>query len=91
VLGLDEALESELVRAREMVATLEQPGVAEPVRLLGVPVSSTARRRSHRGPGPVLASTAEVLRGLATRRGRRRLERRAPWPALLRAAGLLLA
>src|SRR4051794_21605065 len=35
VLELDEALDSELVRAREMVVGLEQPGVERPVRLLG--------------------------------------------------------
>src|SRR5215203_2278945 len=38
VLGLEEALDSELVRARGMVAELAQPGATEPVRLLGVPV-----------------------------------------------------
>src|SRR5881394_422317 len=38
VLDLDEALDSELVRAREMVAEFEQPGAEKPVRLLGVPV-----------------------------------------------------
>jgi alpha-methylacyl-CoA racemase len=64
VLGLDEALESELVRAREMVATLDQPGVADPVRLLGVPVkfSRTPGDPAQR-PGPVLGEhTDEVLR-----------------------------
>src|SRR5690348_10826689 len=35
VLDLDEVLESELVAAREMVVRLAQPGVAEPVKLLG--------------------------------------------------------
>ena len=38
VLDLDEALDSELVRAREMVVELDQPGAQRPVRLLGVPV-----------------------------------------------------
>ena len=38
VLELDEALDSELVRAREMVVELDQPGAQRPVRLLGVPV-----------------------------------------------------
>ncbi|MBW3551365.1 MAG: CoA transferase, partial [Proteobacteria bacterium] len=38
VLELEEALDSELVRAREMVVELDQPGAEAPVRLLGVPV-----------------------------------------------------
>src|SRR2546421_4700211 len=37
VLDLDEALDSELVRAREMVVQLEQPG-AGAVRQLGIPI-----------------------------------------------------
>jgi crotonobetainyl-CoA:carnitine CoA-transferase CaiB-like acyl-CoA transferase len=63
VLGLDEALDSELVRAREMVVGLAQPGVAEPVRLLGVPVKlSRTPGDPARAPGPVLGEhTAAVL------------------------------
>ena len=38
VLELDEALDSELVRAREMVVELDQPGARAPVRLLGLPI-----------------------------------------------------
>jgi alpha-methylacyl-CoA racemase len=38
VLELEEALESEHVRARGMVVELDQPGAQEPVRLLGPPV-----------------------------------------------------
>src|SRR5436305_1366734 len=38
VLDLDEALDSELVRAREMVVELDQPGAAQPVKLLGAPI-----------------------------------------------------
>jgi alpha-methylacyl-CoA racemase len=66
VLGLDEALDSELVRAREMVVGLEQPGVEEPVRLLGVPVKlSRTPGDAARLPGPVLGEhTYAVLRGL---------------------------
>ncbi len=66
VLGLDEALASDLVREREMVAELDQPGVAEPVRLLGVPVKmSRTPGDASRLPGPVLGEhTEEVLRGL---------------------------
>ena len=39
VLELDEALESDLVRAREMVLELDQPGARRRVRLLDVPVN----------------------------------------------------
>jgi crotonobetainyl-CoA:carnitine CoA-transferase CaiB-like acyl-CoA transferase len=63
VLELDEALGSELVAAREMVVELQQPGVEQPVKLLGPPVKL---RRSPadptRMPGPALGEhTAEVL------------------------------
>jgi alpha-methylacyl-CoA racemase len=63
VLELDEALDSELVREREMVVELEQPGVAEPVRQLGVPVKLTRTPGDHaRLPGPALGEhTEEVL------------------------------
>jgi alpha-methylacyl-CoA racemase len=66
LLGLDEALESELVRARGMVAELAQPGVAEPVRLLGVPVKfSRTPGDPARLPGPGLGEhTDAVLRDL---------------------------
>ncbi|MGH2948594.1 MAG: CaiB/BaiF CoA transferase family protein [Solirubrobacteraceae bacterium] len=62
VLGLDEALESELVRAREMVVEIEQPG-AGPVRLLGAPVKlSRTPAAPARAGGPVLgADTRAVL------------------------------
>ena len=63
VLDLDEALESDLVRAREMVVGLTQPGVAEPVRLLGTPIKlSRTPGDPARAPGPGLGEhTAEVL------------------------------
>ncbi|MGZ6695154.1 MAG: CaiB/BaiF CoA transferase family protein [Solirubrobacteraceae bacterium] len=63
VLGLDEALDSELVRAREMVVQLDQPGATEPVRLLGVPVKlSRTPGDANRAPGPGLGEhTHEVL------------------------------
>ena len=66
VLGLDEALDSDLVREREMVTPLEQPGVAEPVKLLGVPVKlSRTPGDPSRLPGPVLGEhTDDVLRSL---------------------------
>jgi alpha-methylacyl-CoA racemase len=65
VLDLDEALDSELVRAREMVVELDQPGAREPVRLLGVPVKlSRTPGDANRAPGPVLGEhTVEVLLG----------------------------
>jgi alpha-methylacyl-CoA racemase len=49
VLELDEALDSELVRAREMVVNLQQPGVAGGVRQLGVPGSARRHRLLRRG------------------------------------------
>jgi len=66
VLDLDEALESELVRAREMVVELDQPGAQRPVRLLGVPVKlSRTPGDANRAPGPALGEhTREVLAAL---------------------------
>lgn len=65
VLGLDEALESELVRAREMVVELDQPGATAPVRLLGVPVKLSRTPGAVAGAGPALGEhTHDVLSGL---------------------------
>jgi alpha-methylacyl-CoA racemase len=65
VLDLDESLDSELVRAREMVVELDQPGAAAPVRLLGVPVKLSRTPAAPAGPGPALGEhTHEVLSGL---------------------------
>jgi crotonobetainyl-CoA:carnitine CoA-transferase CaiB-like acyl-CoA transferase len=66
VLELGEALDSDLVREREMVAELDQPGVAEPVRLVGVPVKmGRTPGDPARLPGPVLGEhTDAVLRSL---------------------------
>jgi alpha-methylacyl-CoA racemase len=63
VLELDEALDSELVRAREMVVEIDQPGAEHPVRQLGVPVKLTRTPGDHaRLPGPALGEhTEEVL------------------------------
>jgi alpha-methylacyl-CoA racemase len=62
VLGLDEALDSELVRAREMVIELEQPGADRPVRQLGVPVKLSRTPGRVERPGPALGEhTREVL------------------------------
>jgi crotonobetainyl-CoA:carnitine CoA-transferase CaiB-like acyl-CoA transferase len=64
VLDLDEALDSELVRAREMVVEIDQPGVAGGVRQLGLPVKLTRTPGHHaQRPGPALGEhTIEVLR-----------------------------
>jgi alpha-methylacyl-CoA racemase len=63
VLDLDEALESDLSRARQMVVELDQPGAMRPVRLLGVPVKlSRTPGDANRAPGPALGEhTREVL------------------------------
>jgi crotonobetainyl-CoA:carnitine CoA-transferase CaiB-like acyl-CoA transferase len=62
VLGLDEALDSELVHAREMVVELDQPGT-EGVKQLGMPVKFSRTPGGPQGPGPVLgADTEDVLR-----------------------------
>jgi crotonobetainyl-CoA:carnitine CoA-transferase CaiB-like acyl-CoA transferase len=64
VLDLDEALDSELVRAREMVVQLDQPGT-DGVRQLGVPVKLSRTPGEVRAPGPVLGEhTREVLASL---------------------------
>jgi alpha-methylacyl-CoA racemase len=64
VLELDEALDSELVRAREMVVELEQPGAERPVRQLGIPVKLARTPGDHsQRPGPALGEhTEEALR-----------------------------
>jgi alpha-methylacyl-CoA racemase len=63
ILELDEALSSELVREREMVVELEQPGAERPVRQLGIPVKLGRTPGEHaRLPGPELGEhTEEVL------------------------------
>ncbi|MEA2233133.1 MAG: alpha-methylacyl-CoA racemase [Solirubrobacteraceae bacterium] len=62
VLELDEALDSELVRAREMVVGIDQPGVGQPVRLLGAPVKlSRTPADTNRLPGPALGEHTEAL------------------------------
>ncbi|HEX8977662.1 MAG TPA: CaiB/BaiF CoA-transferase family protein [Solirubrobacteraceae bacterium] len=65
ILDLDEVLRSELVEAREMVVELDQPGVAGPVRQLGVPIKlGRTPAEPGRGPGPGLGEhTDEVLAG----------------------------
>jgi crotonobetainyl-CoA:carnitine CoA-transferase CaiB-like acyl-CoA transferase len=70
VLALDEVLQSELVRAREMVVELAQPGgergaPARLVRLLGTPIKlGRTPADPTRAPGPGLGEhTDEVLSG----------------------------
>jgi crotonobetainyl-CoA:carnitine CoA-transferase CaiB-like acyl-CoA transferase len=62
VLELDEALASELVRARQMVVELTQPGT-DGVRLIGAPVKLSATPAdANRLPGPALGEhTREAL------------------------------
>ena len=64
ILELDEALASELVRERGMVVTLDQPGVEDGVRQLGIPVKLDRTPGEHnRLPGPGLGEhTQTVLR-----------------------------
>ncbi len=62
VLELEEALDSELVRAREMVVNLQQPGVEGGVRQLGVPVKLERTPGAHdRLPGPALGEHTEQV------------------------------
>jgi crotonobetainyl-CoA:carnitine CoA-transferase CaiB-like acyl-CoA transferase len=62
VLEVEEALESELVRAREMVIEFEQPG-AGTVRGLGVPVKLSRTPGAVRRGGPALGEhTEQILR-----------------------------
>jgi alpha-methylacyl-CoA racemase len=62
VLDVDEALDSELVRAREMVVELEQPRLGT-VRQLGVPVKMSRTPGDPSRPAPAFGEhTDEVLR-----------------------------
>jgi alpha-methylacyl-CoA racemase len=62
VLDLDEALDSELVRAREMVTELHQPGFGT-IRQLGLPVKFSRTPGRVADPAPALGEhTEEVLR-----------------------------
>jgi crotonobetainyl-CoA:carnitine CoA-transferase CaiB-like acyl-CoA transferase len=62
VLELDEVLDSELVRAREMVVELDQPGAEQTVRLLGVPIKlSRTPGDANRGPGPGLGNDTDAV------------------------------
>ena len=61
VLDVDEALDSELVRERGMVVTVDQPGLG-PVRLLGAPIKLSRTPADPTRPAPALGEhTREVL------------------------------
>jgi len=63
VLEFDEVLDSELVRAREMIVTIDQPGAERPIRQLGTPIKlSRTPAQPGRLPAPALGEhTDEVL------------------------------
>ena len=62
ILDLDEALDSELVRARGMVVELDQPGIGK-VRQLGAPIKLSRTPADTSGAAPALgADTEDVLR-----------------------------
>lgn len=64
ILELDEALDSELVRARGMVMEVEQPGIG-PVRQLAPPAVFDGRRPDRAEPAPAYGEhTDEVLQEL---------------------------
>ena len=60
VLGLDEALGSELSRAREMVVEIDQPGAGS-VSLLGVPIKFARTPGAPAGPGPALGEHTDAV------------------------------
>jgi crotonobetainyl-CoA:carnitine CoA-transferase CaiB-like acyl-CoA transferase len=62
VLGLDEAMQSGQVAAREMVVELEQPGAERPVKLVGAPIKlSRTPADPTRAPGPPLGEATDEL------------------------------
>jgi len=62
ILDVDEALDSELVRAREMVVEVDQPELG-PVRLLGTPIKLSRTPGDPTRPAPAFGEhTDEVLR-----------------------------
>ncbi len=64
VLELDEALQSDLVRAREMVVTVPQPGAARDLRQLGTPIKlSRTPAEPARAPAPALGQHTFAVLG----------------------------
>ncbi len=64
VLDLDEALDSELVRARDMLVTVEQPRIGD-VRLLGQPLKLSRTPADDARPAPALGEHTEEVLGEA--------------------------
>jgi crotonobetainyl-CoA:carnitine CoA-transferase CaiB-like acyl-CoA transferase len=64
VLGLDEALDSELVRARDMLVTVQQPRLGD-VRLLGQPLKLSRTPADDTRPAPALGEHTEEVLGEA--------------------------
>jgi crotonobetainyl-CoA:carnitine CoA-transferase CaiB-like acyl-CoA transferase len=60
ILDLDEALDSELVRSREMIVEVEQPGIGT-VRGLGVPVKLGRTPGDPTRPAPALGEHTEAI------------------------------
>jgi alpha-methylacyl-CoA racemase len=60
VLDLDEALDSELVRVREMVVEVDQPELG-PVKLLGAPVKLSRTAPDPTRPAPALGEHTETV------------------------------
>jgi alpha-methylacyl-CoA racemase len=60
VLGLEEALESELARARGMVVGVEQPGAGQ-VRLVGPPVKLSRTPAQPSAPAPALGEHTDAV------------------------------
>jgi crotonobetainyl-CoA:carnitine CoA-transferase CaiB-like acyl-CoA transferase len=60
ILDLDEALDSQLVREREMVVELEQP-VLGPVRSLGLPIKLSRTPGDPTRPAPALGADTEAV------------------------------
>ncbi len=60
MLALEEALESELVRARGMIVGVDQPGAGE-VRLLGPPVKLSRTPAQPAGAAPALGEHTEAV------------------------------
>jgi len=60
VLGLGEALDSELARARRMIVDVDQPG-AGPVSLLGPPIKLDRTPGAPAGPGPALGEHTDAV------------------------------
>ena len=63
VLELDEALDSDLVRERQMVVEVDQPGAAEPVKLLASPVKLSRTPARDDQPGPALGEHTRAVLG----------------------------